>query len=189
MAEATSHPLNPPPTSGGHHPNCSLRCVVSTCAACRILRPVTTYVQPKSMICNSRRPLSVTPPISAALRKSAHVALCAAFREFQLRATVRTRLHEAVAVAVGIEAHLHLSLRSSNVRRSLDRFRRRARRLRSSVRCGEQLLLNTLLLARPFLERDSDRVRNGQHLVRSESNCAIRADAAQLLVHFTQRNS
>jgi hypothetical protein len=45
------------------------------------------------------------------------------------------------------------------------------------------------LVAPPVLERDADRVRHRQHLVRTQSDRAIRRDPAELAVHLHQRDT
>ena len=50
-------------------------------------------------------------------------------------------------------------------------------------------VLERSTFAHPLLDRDTNRIRKRQHLVRSEPDRAIRADAAQLLVDRVDRNA
>ena len=54
----------------------------------------------------------------------------------------------------------------------------------------QQLLLHTGdTIPMPLLDRDANRIRERQHLVRPEANRAIRRDPAQLLVNRRNRNA
>src|SRR5215831_9829881 len=68
--------------------------------------------------------------------------------------------------------------------------RKHLRRRRSTLRRRDELLLHAnYSVAMPLLDRNADRIRNGQNLVGSETDRAIRRDAAQLPVNLHDRNA
>src|SRR5690606_17391191 len=111
---------------------------------------------------------------SPALAKPAHVALHAALRKLQLRATIRAGPDEVLARVHGLELHLRAAGADDLLHDGLGT--RRGQRLGGR----EQLLLHALLGAHPVLERETDRVRHGEHLVGAEAHGAVGRDAAQL---------
>src|SRR5207245_6805475 len=151
---------------------------------------------PRRVVSRAARHPSVPPSSSAALRKPAHVALGAALDERELRSAVGTGTDEILLRAAGAK-------RGGGFRPSLstDRLAHRscgggpprpARPPRSPgprPSPAQQILLDSLLLLHPFLDRDTDRVGDREHLVRPEPDDSIGRDAPQLAVHLAQRDA
>src|SRR5665213_272706 len=145
----------------------------------------------------SRAATEIAPPACAttlatspALAEPAHVALHASLCELELRAAVGTRADERLAAAAvrGLEGHLDL-IRRRAAHGDVLQCGDSARRANPRRVIREQLLLHALLVAEPLLEREADRVRHREHLVRAEPHRAIRADAAELAVDLHERNA
>src|SRR5512141_99894 len=115
---------------------------------------------------------------SSAFGESADMAFRAAFRELHLRSAIRARSNERLIAIHRFEFVLVLCTTAHD-----GRGRNRSGRRRRCSFGAKQLLLNSLLLPHPVLERDADCVRNRENLVRAKSDRAIRCDPAQLPVN------
>ena len=118
------------------------------------------------------------------------MALDASFCVLELRSAIRAGADERLGIVVAGVEHgdlLHAAGARANDR--FDRTRGTARGLRlRGLREGEQLLLHALLHPHPVFERQADRVRDREDLVRSEANGLVGADTAQLAVDLIERD-